>query len=165
MRNGPIPLGVHAMAEPFLFALLVAAPFLFGFNDNDTATALSIGAGVVLLLTSLSTNWRLSLWKVVPLPVHMLADIGMGAFLVLSPFLLGFSDESAPTVFFVLFGLSEILASLATRWTHGEDIGPAEKSGREMRFRRGGSKTTQEWTDETDREQRRVERAKARGEA
>ena len=161
MRNGRIPLAVHAMAEPFLALLLVTAPFLFGFSDDTSPTALSIGAGVLILVVSMCTDWRLSVIKAVPLTVHMLADLGLGAFLVVSPFLLGFSESSAPTIFFVLFGVSEVLATLATRWTHEEDI------GRDSRRRDPGdgerfTRTDGALDSDADRERRREEREVAR---
>lgn len=109
---------MHAAAEPLLVALLIAAPFLFGFDDVGSATAVSIVAGLLILLVSMSTCWRLSLVKVVPLLVHAMADLGLGALLVASPFLFGFHDDSgAATAFFMLFGITEILATLGTRWT------------------------------------------------
>ena len=158
MRTGRIPLAVHAMAEPFLALLLVTAPFLFGFSDDSSPTALAIGAGVLIAVISMCTNWRLSMFKVIPLPVHMLADLALGTFLVLSPFLLGFSESSGPTIFFVLFGISEVLATMATRWTHAEDIGRAEPRGDGERFTRSDGAL-----DSTaDRERRRQEREVAR---
>ncbi|WP_205697277.1 SPW repeat protein [Conexibacter sp. SYSU D00693] len=141
MRNGPIPLGVHAMMEPFLALLLILSPFLFGFSDVDSATAVAIGAGVLVLLVGMTTNWRLSIVNLIPLPVHMMADLGLGVVLILCPFLLGYSDESGPTIWSVVVGLGFVLSSLATRWTHGEDVGPADRSGRERRFARGAQET------------------------
>jgi hypothetical protein len=120
MRNGPIPLAVHAMIEPVIALLLILAPFIFGFSDNDTATILSIVAGVVVLGTGMSTRWRLSLVKLIPLEVHRMLDLGLGVLLIIAPFVLGFSDESTPTIFFIVVGLGEIVAALATRW-HPED--------------------------------------------
>jgi hypothetical protein len=123
MRNGPIPLAVHAAIEPFLALLLIVAPFLFGFSeDSDAATAVSIIAGVVVLLVGMTTNWRMSITNVIPLPVHMALDIGMGVFLIASPFLFGFSDVSAATIFLVVLGAGQVLAALATRWTHAADV-------------------------------------------
>ena len=98
----------HAAAEPLLVALLIAAPFLFGFDDVGSAPAVSIVAGLLILLVSMSTCWRLSLVKVVPLLVHAMADLGLGALLVASPFLFGFHDDSgAATAFFG--GLSSLV--------------------------------------------------------
>ncbi len=123
-RQGPIPMTLHAASEPLLVVLLIAAPFLFGFSDQGAPTALSIVAGVLILVVSMSTEWKLSLVKVIPVMGHAFADVGLGAVLVASPFIFGFSDETAPTVFFMAFGILEILATLATRW--GDDVLPAK---------------------------------------
>jgi len=120
MRKGFIPLAVHAMIEPVVALLLILAPFILGFSDNETATIVSIVAGVVVLLTGMTTRWSLSLVKLIPLDVHRMLDLGLGVLLILAPFVLGFSDESTPTIFLIVVGLGEIVAALATRW-HPED--------------------------------------------
>ncbi len=115
-RQGPIPIALHEAAEPFLVALLIAAPFLFGFSDEGAPTALAIIAGVLILVVAMSTKWKLSLVKVVPVAVHALLDLGMGALLIASPFIFGFSDTGSATAFFIVFGVLEILATLGTAW-------------------------------------------------
>ncbi len=127
LRQGPIPLNLHALSEPLLVALLIAAPFLFGFSDESAPTALSIVAGVVILVVAMSTKWRISLVKVIPVEVHALLDLGLGAFLVASPFIFGFSDETAPTAFFITFGILEILATLGTAWRGDAAVAPRAK--------------------------------------
>lgn len=119
LRQGPIPVALHEIAEPFLVALLVAAPFLFAFSGDGAPTAVGIVAGVLILLVAMSTKWRLALVKVIPRELHALLDLGMGALLIASPFLFSFSDEGAPTAFFIVFGLLEILATLGTAWRPG----------------------------------------------
>ena len=126
MRQGFIPLAVHAMIEPVVALLLILAPFIFGFSDNSTATIVSIAAGVIVLGTGMSTRWSLSLVKLIPLDVHKMLDLGLGVLLILAPFVLGFSDESAPTVFLIVVGLGEIVAALATNW-HPEDDAVADR--------------------------------------
>lgn len=123
-RQGPISVTLHSLAEPFLVALLIAAPFVFGFSDEGAPTALSIIAGVTILIVAMSTQWKLSLIKSIPLVAHAMLDLALGALLVASPFLFGFKDDSsAATAFFIVFGLTEILATLGTRWTAGEAAG------------------------------------------
>ncbi len=137
-RQGPVSPTVHSLAEPFLVALLIAAPFLLGFQDVGAPTALAIVAGVGLLVLAMSTCWRVSLMKLVPLPAHAMIDLAVGALLVASPFLFGFSDDSgAATAFFIVFGLGEILASRATRWTADGAVTPPAGSRRIRRARRG----------------------------
>lgn len=117
LRQGPIPLAVHAALEPLIAALFIAAPFLFGFSDEGAPTAVSIVIGVAVLLVGMSTRWRISLVKVVPVRVHLIIDLVVAALLIASPFLFGFSDETAPTAFFLAMGVLELLAALGTRWT------------------------------------------------
>lgn len=119
LRQGPIPLTLHAAAEPFLVALLIAAPFLFGFSDMSAPTAVSIIAGVAILVVAMSTRWKLSLVKVIPVEVHALLDLGLGALLIAAPFIFAFSNESAPTAFLIVFGVAEILVTIGTAWRGG----------------------------------------------
>jgi len=58
LRQGPIPLTVHALLDPIVGVLLIASPFLFGFSDEGTPTGLFIGLGVADLLFTLGTRWR-----------------------------------------------------------------------------------------------------------
>jgi hypothetical protein len=53
-----IPLSVHVLLDYALAAVLVAAPFLFGFSDETAATAFFIVLGVVHLLVTIGTRFR-----------------------------------------------------------------------------------------------------------
>jgi hypothetical protein len=116
LRQGPISLTMHAAGEPLLAALFIVAPFLFGFSDQAAPTAASIVAGLAVLLIAMSTRWRLSLIKAIPIPAHMAIDLVVSALLIASPFLFGYSDQTAPTAFFLVMGVVTLLATLATRW-------------------------------------------------
>jgi VIT1/CCC1 family predicted Fe2+/Mn2+ transporter len=52
-----IPVQAHAMIDFALAAVLIAAPFLFGFSDDGTATAFFIVLGVVHLLLTIATRF------------------------------------------------------------------------------------------------------------
>ena len=143
LRQGPIPLTVHAALEPVVAALFIGAPFLFGFSDLGAPTAVSIVVGVAVLVVALSTCWRLSLIKAIPVPAHLMLDLGLSALLIASPFLFGFSDQGAPTAFFIIMGVLDLVAALATRWqsspseTYSRDDVLAERmGGRRRRFGR-----------------------------
>jgi hypothetical protein len=47
----------HLVFDYLLAALLIAAPFLFGFSDQSTPTAVFIAAGVIFLLVSVGTRY------------------------------------------------------------------------------------------------------------
>lgn len=122
------------MTEPLIALVFILAPFVLGF-DSDTATTLSIVLGVIVLLTGLTTRWRLSVMKLIPLRMHFMADVLVGIVAIAAPFVLGFSDETAPTVFFVVMGVGELLAAFGTAWTPERDV--AGTSARS----RGGSQS------------------------
>ena len=52
-----IPVQAHAVIDFLLAALLIAAPFLFGFSDDGTATPFSIVLGVAHLLITIATRF------------------------------------------------------------------------------------------------------------
>jgi hypothetical protein len=52
-----IPVQAHAVIDFLLAAMLIAAPFLFGFTDDGTATAFFIVLGVVHLLLTIATRF------------------------------------------------------------------------------------------------------------
>jgi hypothetical protein len=120
MRKGPMPLNAHAALEPLIAIVIIAAPWIFGFSDANDAKTVCIAVGVIMLIAGSMTDWRLSIARVIPLRVHMMTDMLLGAVLILSPFVLGFSDNGAATRFTVIAGVLEILAALATRWDPAE---------------------------------------------
>jgi len=138
LRQGPISLTLHSMLEPLIAALLIAAPFLFGFSDQGAPTAVSIVVGVAVLVVGMSTRWRLSLVKAIPISVHLTIDLIVGALLIAAPFLFGFSDDGGPTAFFLIVGVGELLAALGTRWTPAADGDAATGSRPRWRGRRSG---------------------------
>jgi hypothetical protein len=114
-RNGPIPLSVHAMIEPVVAVLFILAPFVLDFEDSAART-LSIAIGVIILVVGMTTRWRLSLVKLIPLEMHFAGDLLIGIVSIAAPFVLGFSDETAATAFFVVMGVGELAAALGTAW-------------------------------------------------
>jgi hypothetical protein len=127
MPRGPVPLQAHQTIEPFAAILLIAAPWIFGFSDNDTATTISVIAGIVVLVTGMSTRWRMSLVKLIPLRTHFMMDVGLGIALVAMPFIAGFSDHGGATRFFVIAGVLELGTALMTRWDEREEVRGSER--------------------------------------
>lgn len=115
LRQGPISRFLHSVVEYVAGVLLVAAPFLFGFVAS-AAVALSIVAGVVVLAVAASTEGAGSLVDTIPVSIHLLIDFALVALLVAAPFLFGFDDESAPTAFFIVLGVTHLLVTIGTRF-------------------------------------------------
>jgi uncharacterized protein YaiE (UPF0345 family) len=116
MRRGPIALNMHAAVEPLIAIVIIAAPWIFGFSDAEDAKIVCIAVGAVMLIAGSMTDWRLSIARVIPLRIHMMTDLALGAVLILAPFVLGFGDNGGATRFTVIAGALEILTALATRW-------------------------------------------------
>jgi hypothetical protein len=108
------------MIEPLMAILLIASPWIFGFSDVDSATTLAVVIGAVMLAAGMLTRWRYSVAKLIPLKTHMAMDLAVGALLVLSPFIFGFSDEGGATRFMIIFGVIELVTALSTRWDPAE---------------------------------------------
>jgi hypothetical protein len=115
-KRGPIPPLVHGLLDYLLAALLIAAPFLIGFDD-DAATALSIAAGVAVLMLGAFTAWSTGIVKSIPPVAHAMIDYLLGALLIALPFLAGFSDDGTASAFFVVVGVAGLLLTVATRFT------------------------------------------------
>ncbi len=122
MRQGPISRFLHGAIEYVAGVLLIAAPFLFGFESN-AAVALSIVAGVVVLAIAASTEGASSMINSIPLSIHLVLDFALAAVLIASPFLFGFSDESAPTAFFLIVGVLHLLVTIGTRFAPPKGAG------------------------------------------
>jgi prepilin signal peptidase PulO-like enzyme (type II secretory pathway) len=122
MDRGPLSVRAHSLVEPLIGLLFLLAPAFLDVED-DAARTLFIVVGVAILLVGSTTRWRMSLLKLIPLRVHALLDLGLGALLVAAPFLFGFSDETAPTVFSIALGAGEIGAALLTRWDPRDEVG------------------------------------------
>ena len=115
LRQGPIPAVVHGAAEYLAAGLLIAAPFIFGF-DSDAAIAASIVAGVLVLASAASTETSTGLTKVIPVTIHAVLDLVLAVFLIAAPFLFSFSDEGVATAFFIVLGVVHLLLTIGTRF-------------------------------------------------
>jgi SPW repeat len=112
----------HAMAEPLIAIVFIAAPWIFGFSDASDATTVSIVLGVLVLLTGLTTRWRMGVVKLLPLGTHRMMDLAVALIAIVSPFVLGFSDNGAATRFLVIIGVLEIGATLMTNWDERDEF-------------------------------------------
>ena len=119
LRQGPIPRFLHGFIEYVAAVLFFVAPFVLDFQAG-AATAASIIAGVVVLFVAASTEGPTSLINYVPLAAHVVLDYALALvlelLLIAIPFIAGFSDETAPTVFFIAIGVLHLLVTIGTRF-------------------------------------------------
>ncbi len=115
LSQGPISARVHGMLEYLLGAFFIASPFIFGF-DASAAVAIGVAGGVVLIMLAATARTGPSLSGMLPVGLHVLFDVVAAAFLIASPFVLGFSDEAAPTGLFIGAGVVHLLVTIGTRF-------------------------------------------------
>jgi VIT1/CCC1 family predicted Fe2+/Mn2+ transporter len=115
MRDGPIPLLAHGLIEYAAGVLFIVAPFLLSFDDG-AAIAISIAVGVVVIVVAASTDGPTSLVNQIPRPAHVALDYVLGVLLIVVPFLASFSNETAPTAFFIALGLLHLLLTIGTKF-------------------------------------------------
>ena len=118
-KQGPIPAFAHGVIEYVAAALLIAAPFLFSF-DNGNATAAAIVAGVLLLVVTACTVLPTGIIKSIPVQAHVVVDYLLAALLIAAPFLFGFSGDGTATAFFIVLGVVYLLMTIATRFVTEE---------------------------------------------
>jgi hypothetical protein len=119
LRDGPIPRFAHGVIEYVAGIVFIVAPFVLGF-DAGAATAVSIVIGVIVLVVASSTEGPTSLSDALQIQLHILLDFALAAFLIASPFLFGYSDETEPTAFFIAMGVLHLLVTIGTRFKPGE---------------------------------------------
>jgi hypothetical protein len=120
LRQGPIPYFLHGMIEYGAGVLFMVAPFVLGF-DSGSAIALSIAAGIVALVVAACTDGPTSLINQIPLAAHVALDYVFAIVLIALPFIGGFSDETAPTAFFIAVGVAHLLVTIGTRFRKPAD--------------------------------------------
>lgn len=123
LRQGPLSPFLHGAVEYVAGIIFVAAPFLFGF-ESDAATAASIVIGIGILVVAASSEGPTGLAKVIPVAIHVVLDFAVVVVLIAAPFLFGFSDEGAPTAFFIVVGVAHLLVTIATRFLPARESQP-----------------------------------------
>jgi hypothetical protein len=115
--NKLISTKLHALIDYATGLLLIFAPDLLGFADVGGAAVLVprlVGAGIILL--ELTTDFELSLIKLVPVRIHLIVDLIAGLLLTVSPFIFGFFNSQRLNVWLphVLVGAMIVAVSLLT---------------------------------------------------
>ena len=120
LSQGPVPAFVHGLLEYAVGILFIVAPFLFGF-DATAAVAASVVIGLVLLAFTACSDLPTGLVRSVTPGVHLTVDVVLAVLMVALPFVLGFTDEGAPTAWFIGLGVLHLLLSIGTRFARDRD--------------------------------------------
>jgi hypothetical protein len=109
--------------------VMIASPWIFGFNDVKAAKWTLVVAGAVVLATNAMTNHELGLVRVIPMHMHLWADAIVGIVLALSPWIFGFADNGmAAWLTPLLFGIGELgAAAISDPWPERLDVADRER--------------------------------------
>lgn len=103
MMTGPLSPKTHGYFDYAGAVLLALAPSLFNFSGRPAT--LSYVLAVALVVISLLTAYPLGVAKVIPFTTHGAIE-GVGTvFLIISPWLLGFSHVASARNFFIVAGI------------------------------------------------------------
>jgi hypothetical protein len=88
-----IPTYVRGAIDYGLGGLMLSSPSTLGFPKNGWGRTLPrlIGAGMIGMSTLTDYEWGAT--RRIPMKQHLIADVGRGAFLATSPWLLGFKTK------------------------------------------------------------------------
>src|SRR5215213_2483256 len=83
---------VHGVLDYLVGVLLIAVPWILGFDGTGAAQWVPVILGVAAIIYSLLTRYELGMARVIPMSVHLWLDALSGLLLAASPWLFGFSD-------------------------------------------------------------------------
>lgn len=84
-----IPTRIHGVLDYLYSALLLLAPWLFGFADWGALHWIAMLAGAGTLVVSLLTDYELGLRHVVSVPTHLALDVASGLLLAWLAYIIG----------------------------------------------------------------------------
>ncbi len=112
-----LPAWFHAVADYAVGLTLIVVAIAVGGSGLAVATGVVVGS--VVLLVSMLTRYPLGIAKVLPFTVHSAGDYLAAALLVLSPFVLGYTDtDGGLSAFYVVAGLAVLAVSLVTNYQY-----------------------------------------------
>lgn len=124
----PITPRVHGILDYAIVAIFLNAPMVFGFTGT-AASSLYWLAGLHLLMTG-CTNFPYGMFKVIPFRIHGAIDLLGGLFLIVAPWVLGFSGDAGPRNFFLAVGILGFAVIALTDYTPREEVPPREPGDR-----------------------------------
>src|SRR5207245_7199135 len=93
LRRNSIPLAIHGVFEYCAGLLSIVGPFLFSF-DSDVAKVVSILLGAGIIVMAVMTASPTGIVRSLPIESHVVLDYVLSLFLIVSPFIFGFTDDA-----------------------------------------------------------------------
>jgi hypothetical protein len=112
-----IPTKIHGVLDYLSGIALIAAPEIFGFAQvGGPAVMVPRVLGAMIIVMSLLTRYELGLFKVIPMPAHLLVDVIASIFLAASPFIFNFvNNPSNVWMPHLVVGIGYLIITLLTQ--------------------------------------------------
>ena len=116
VRRGSVSLSLHVLIEYGVGMLTLVAPFLLSF-DSTAAKVVAVLVGAGILVLAVVTDAPTGIARSLPVASHVVLDYVIGLFLVVAPFVFGYSDDDdVATAYFVGLGVAYVLLAVLTRY-------------------------------------------------
>lgn len=115
---------MHGIIDYISVFMLSVSPFLFNYEDDSIHCRLLMVTGLLLLLTSLLTDFEFFLVKIFSFKTHLIIDFLLGVFLATSPFFFDLKEHSImPHIFLgiIIISLSFFTKSITENIKNEED--------------------------------------------
>ncbi len=95
----------------FLGLWMIASPWALGYQTNGNSSANAVIVGIIVALVALAALFQIMAWEEA-------INVGLGVWLVISPWILGFSGLVAAMSNAVIVGIAVVVLAL---WILGTD--------------------------------------------
>lgn len=109
----------HGYLDYATVILFLAAPMLIGLTE--IAAVLAYGLAAIHLAVTLFSDFPLGIGKQIPFTLHGWIERIVGPLLIIAPFILGFSADSAARNFYVIVGIAITLVGWLTDYGEAEE--------------------------------------------
>ena len=129
----PISARVHGVLDYAVAAVFLNAPMVFGFQRTTPSKIAYWLTGIHLLLTA-CTDFPLGPFKWIPFKIHGAIELVAGLFVLVAPWIFGFSDQGPPRNFFVAMGILILIVVALSDYVVRESL-PPRRPGDRRRWR------------------------------
>ena len=112
-----IPLPVHGALEMLTGLLLMAAPFLFGFQAAAAVIAVLVGAVMVGIALAAASAEPAGARGTLPVSTHHAFDYGLTIGLLGAAFVVGLDGDQVASLTLSAIALAQLLLNLTTRYS------------------------------------------------
>ncbi len=125
----PIAARVHGVLDYAVAAVFLNAPMVFGFQHTVASKVAYWLTGIHLLLTA-CTDFPPGPFRWIPFKIHGAIELVAGLFVLVAPWIFGFSDQAAARNFFVVMGILLLIVVALSDYTVREILPPRQPGDR-----------------------------------